>query len=335
MARASSPLELRVLAGPQAGARTAIAPGAAVRIGGAPGATLAGPAAPDILLVGGAGFTLAVRWPDGGAVAGDRELAGPAELTLVDGTARLGGEALQPGQPRPWRMRQPLALGEGEVVLAFGPAAQAAWAPADASEPTAPAQAAAPAATGTLPGPERWLVTAGLALLIVGVGLLSLVDLLTPAQAGVAAAALPQATPRPPPADDTAHAVAEVFRLHGVAAEARAAADGGVRVEARERDAWRVGRAEQAVRRDVPGLGRLTVSNQPPPTAPAARAPLAADPGKRITAVVDDAERPYFVTADGSRYFTGALLPSGHRVVSIADRAVTVERDGQLTRLAL
>ena len=40
-------------------------------------------------------------------------------------------------------------------------------------------------------------------------------------------------------------------------------------------------------------------------------------------------------TADGSRYFNGALLPSGHRVVEIAERAVVVERDGQRTRLTL
>ena len=51
--------------------------------------------------------------------------------------------------------------------------------------------------------------------------------------------------------------------------------------------------------------------------------------------MVGDAEAPYFVTADGSRYFTGAVLPSGHRVMQIADRSVMVERDGLLTRLTL
>jgi type III secretion protein D len=58
------------------------------------------------------------------------------------------------------------------------------------------------------------------------------------------------------------------------------------------------------------------------------------DPGKRIASLVPG-EPAYLVTADGSRYFVGALLPSGHRVLLIADKTVTVERDGQLTKLTL
>ena len=70
---------------------------------------------------------------------------------------------------------------------------------------------------------------------------------------------------------------------------------------------------------------------------PATAAPPAPreDPAKRLVAVVDNADNPFFITADGSRYFTGALLPSGHRVVQIAERSVWVERDGQRLRLTL
>ena len=80
-------------------------------------------------------------------------------------------------------------------------------------------------------------------------------------------------------------------------------------------------RAEQAARRDVAGLSALQVDNQPRGRANA-RAALPDDPGKRVT-------------ADGSRYFVGALLPSGHRVMHIAERAVTIERHGQLSKLTL
>ncbi|MGQ3096342.1 MAG: SctD/MshK family protein, partial [Roseateles sp.] len=69
--------------------------------------------------------------------------------------------------------------------------------------------------------------------------------------------------------------------------------------------------------------------------ASAAPTPPAEDPAKRLVAVVDNADSPYFITADGARYFSGALLPSGHRVVQIAERSVTVERDGQRTLLTL
>ena len=41
----------------------------------------------------------------------------------------------------------------------------------------------------------------------------------------------------------------------------------------------------------------------------------------------------YVMTADGSRYFIGAVLPSGHRITRIAGDAVTVERDGRESTL--
>ena len=77
----------------------------------------------------------------------------------------------------------------------------------------------------------------------------------------------------------------------------------------------------------------MRVDNQPPAPAPGAAPPD--DPAKRLVAVVGDTDSPYFVTADGSRYFSGALLPSGHRVIEIAESAVIVERDGLRTRLVL
>jgi len=44
-------------------------------------------------------------------------------------------------------------------------------------------------------------------------------------------------------------------------------------------------------------------------------------------------EPAYLVTADGSRYFVGALLPSGHRVARINPGSVTLELHGQQTTL--
>jgi hypothetical protein len=59
-----------------------------------------------------------------------------------------------------------------------------------------------------------------------------------------------------------------------------------------------------------------------------------ADAGKRVVNVVYG-PRGYVVTADGSRYFEGAFLPSGHRIVRISDDEVRIERDGKTTRLSL
>ena len=35
------------------------------------------------------------------------------------------------------------------------------------------------------------------------------------------------------------------------------------------------------------------------------------------------------VTADGARYFLGAVLPSGHRIADVQPQTLTLERDGQ------
>jgi hypothetical protein len=327
MKAAATALELRVLAGPQAGARAPLVRGAACRIGGGPMPALLeqGAQGPDIVLHAGGGFVIQVRWP------ADHE---PAVVSVLEGQALLGAQAVVPGVAQAWRMGQTLSF--DDVVLAYGPAAVDVW--LDAA--TEPAQTASSASlqVAARAGAERWLLGAGAGLVLACGGLFALVEVLSPAaNASAAAAASPLAKPATSrhDTDELARQVADVFRLHGLAVEAQARADGGVLVQARERDSWRVEQAEQAARRDVAGLPSLTVRNQPPALATTTRAPLEPDAGKRITSVVDNADAPFFVTADGSRYFVGALLPSGHRVLLIADKSVTVERDGQLTKLTL
>jgi type III secretion protein D len=41
----------------------------------------------------------------------------------------------------------------------------------------------------------------------------------------------------------------------------------------------------------------------------------------------------YVVTADGTRYFQGALLPTGHRIAGIEERRVVLELNGVQTPL--
>ena len=72
---------------------------------------------------------------------------------------------------------------------------------------------------------------------------------------------------------------------------------------------------------------RNTATPLPPPTPP-----VVDDPNKRIASLVPG-EPAYVVTADGARYFVGALLPSGHRIAQIAAQRVVLERDGQQTNL--
>jgi type III secretion protein D len=126
-------------------------------------------------------------------------------------------------------------------------------------------------------------------------------------------------------------AVHDVYRVNGIAAEVQAIAPGVVRVRTALADATPLAAVEQTVRRDVRGLTRLDIVNEPPAPVPSA-VPALADPGKRVAAVVAGAE-PYVATVDGTRYFIGALLPTGHRILAIEGSRVQLEREGQASAL--
>jgi type III secretion protein D len=128
-----------------------------------------------------------------------------------------------------------------------------------------------------------------------------------------------------------AREVTEVFRVNGIAVQADVAGPGRVAAQAAERDADKLARVEEVVRRDVRGLRQLTVRNTAKPLPPPPP-PVIDDPGKRIASLVPG-ETAYLVTADGSRYFVGAMLPTGHRITRIEQSSVTLERDGQLATL--
>ena len=126
-------------------------------------------------------------------------------------------------------------------------------------------------------------------------------------------------------------AVTDVFRVQGVAARAEYGGTGHVTVHAHEADSDALARAAATARRDVAGLRELAVSNEPAAPAPQ-NTPVADDAGKRVAAIVPG-DSPYVVTADGTRYFIGALLPTGHRVEAIEAHRVVLTRDGRQSQL--
>ena len=132
--------------------------------------------------------------------------------------------------------------------------------------------------------------------------------------------------------EHVASAVREVYRLHGVTAEVAATEPGVVSVHTREADTAALQRVQATARRDVAGLTQLVAANQAPAREPSP-VPALDDPGKRISAIVGG-EPPYLITVDGAHYFAGALLPTGHRIVSIEPREVRLEREGQHSTLA-
>jgi len=358
-------LELRVLQGPQAGARAPLAAGRAVVV------SAGGPADADIVL------------RDDSAAARLRITADIAHalVEVIEGELRLGEQLLAAGAQAAWARHQPLRI--GATVLAFGLACEDEW--PDAVPPGAPAPlppSDTHDAQKTRPPlrrrAEAWLAATGAAVLLACGGSLWMAHVAAAPVAPVAfsapllaealkagefatleATTLPDgrpvlrgrladlaqrtrlerwlATRQWAPAMDLlvdeliARDIAEVFRVNGIAAQAKPTGAGGFAVELAERDTQRLARAEEVVRRDVRGLQRLSLRNTATPLPPPA-VPVVDDPNKRIASLVSS-EPAFVVTADGARYFVGALLPSGHRIARIAAQRVVLERDGQQTNL--
>lgn len=124
-------------------------------------------------------------------------------------------------------------------------------------------------------------------------------------------------------------AVQDVFRANNVAAEALSVGPGAVRLTSHEADAVRLAKVKATALRDIPGLLVLDVNNSPP-TIVSAPEPVIEDPGKRVASIVPG-DVAYVVTADGSRYFEGALLPTGQRITAIEEGQVRLERNGTST----
>ena len=78
-------------------------------------------------------------------------------------------------------------------------------------------------------------------------------------------------------------------------------------------------------------LTTIEVRNTAPAQRPGAT-PVLDDPGKRISSIVAG-DPPYVVTSDGTRYFEGALLPTGHRIAAIEEHQVVLELGGVRTPL--
>jgi type III secretion protein D len=359
-------LELRVLSGPQAGARAPL------------------PTAEVCLLATGADADDAdIALRDDGAAPVRIRIAASAGMAMLDvlaGPVMLGDETLAPGESHAWAMHAPLRVGSSTV--AFGLASVEDWsaAPAAAAAEGAPAAAASPARA-----PKRraasWVVAACLLAGVASVAAIGVVQYASPSQAAGGGPKTPlaqqlrdsefahlevaqDAAGRPelrgrlttvaqrtqldawlaargqqPVVNVTvdealARDVTDVFRVNGVAVTAKVQRAGQVVAEAAEPDHARLARAEDVVRRDVRGLTGLKVVNTASPPPPPPPPPMPDDPGKRIASVVPG-EPAYLVTVDGARYFVGAMLPSGHRIKAIAGQRVSLERDGQSTTLNL
>lgn len=131
---------------------------------------------------------------------------------------------------------------------------------------------------------------------------------------------------------DLARAAVDVARLRGLAAIARPT--GRTTIELRTTPLEPDARAKlaQAVRGDVRALTGLTLRDDLPPVD---LAPLKTvqDATKKVSTVVGG-DPGFIQTVDGARYFPGAVMPSGHRLVAIQGNMAVFEKGGRETRVA-
>ncbi len=136
---------------------------------------------------------------------------------------------------------------------------------------------------------------------------------------------------------DTMQAMAasatDILRAQGVDGEAKPMRGTTLAVTAEYLPADRQAELAKLIQRDLPGIGQVTFATE------GAR-------GERDLqyffsnsafglATFVDGNPGYLVTADGTRWFAGAQVPTGHKIISIGNGRASFERDGRVEELIL
>jgi len=377
----ASALELRILDGPQRGARAAVETGVPFVVGALRDGDDTAASCDIVLNELGTTDASDSHGPVRARVTIDRR---DALLEVLDGEVELDGRRHAAGRQVAWAIHAPLRI--GTATIAFGRANSERWPASNAEssgapEPTPAWTNGSARRTPLLRRAEVWLGATGAVVLLACTGSLFAAHRIAappPADPTRLATALrdggfrtinaiagadgrielhgrvdtqaersrldewlTQRRVQPPPHLDVAvdeqvlRDVIEVFRVNGIPVQAQVATPGHVEAESAERDVDRLARAEEVVRRDVRGLEELKVFNTVPEEPPAPP-PVVDDPNKRIASLVPASPEGgpgYIVTADGARYFVGALLPSGYRIAQIEPQRLQLERDGHQSTL--
>lgn len=130
---------------------------------------------------------------------------------------------------------------------------------------------------------------------------------------------------------ELARAAADVARIHGLEATGRPISRTGVELRITRLTGDQRLKLAQAIRTDVKQLGRLVFRDDLPPRDDTPIRTIA-DATRKVSTVVGG-DPAYIQTVDGARYFAGAIMPSGHRLITIQGDTVFFEKDGRQTQL--
>lgn len=129
-----------------------------------------------------------------------------------------------------------------------------------------------------------------------------------------------------------ARQVEDLYLANGVQASARSAGAGLVRLDVMGSNPEEAGRLQRLAMTEVKGVRRIEISMLPGADEGGRFEDMQEGGGKRVVSVIGG-PRGHVTTADGARYFPGAVLPTGHRIVSIEETKVMVERNGSRSEL--
>lgn len=129
-----------------------------------------------------------------------------------------------------------------------------------------------------------------------------------------------------------ARQVEDLYLANGVQASARSAGAGLVRLDVMGSNPEEAGRLQRLAMTEVKGVRRIEISMLPGADEGGRFEDMQEGGGKRVVSVIGG-PRGHVTTADGARYFPGAILPTGHRIVSIEETKVMVERNGSRSEL--
>lgn len=131
---------------------------------------------------------------------------------------------------------------------------------------------------------------------------------------------------------DLAQASADIARIRGVSARARPIGRTDVELHTSPLTPEARDQLVDAVKSDLHEIGRVVLHDDLPPQDDEPVRTVA-DATKKVSTVVAG-DPAYIQTADGARYFAGAMMPSGHRLVAIEGQVVRMEKGGREVRLS-
>ncbi|SOB86444.1 type III secretion apparatus protein, YscD/HrpQ family [Sphingomonas guangdongensis] len=148
-----------------------------------------------------------------------------------------------------------------------------------------------------------------------------------------AAEQLPGALVEVETATAMAAAATDVLRANGVDARAQGVRPGTIAVLSAYLPVDKQLEVEELLRRDIPTLRHVEFRASAGKGSDDLRHFF--NSGRFGAASFVDGDPGFITTADGSRWFAGATLPTGHKIVSVGHGQVTLERAGQIEVLRM